>query len=295
MDDYLDMFPFKEVHAIRLKPGELSATVRQRQVSELIIEHRTANSPMLHMLDNLPDCTGFSFSSFLPDTAIVNGYQLPYHCPFIIKAGQSVEVLRRTILNTIGVLVKNEVLSRYLGNMQDCLYSDSDAYQPSENALNPAGFAKIRTILFSLLEEELSAGVEKDCIDNLYFELAGCISSSHRAEFTKKHRSECLKRLKCFLKYAPTEELTLQNLLAATHCTARTLRNLTQHYFGMPPQKLIIVTRMHHIRDYLYKSRETECLHQVLSDLGVSNISRFKMDFKRMFGERVDAFTHKSR
>lgn len=285
MDVYLDTFPFKEAQAIRLTPGKLSTAVRQRHLSACMIEHRTANSPMLHMIENVAEHTGFSFSGIMADTAIINGYQLPQYSPFIIKAGQSVEVVKRTSLNTIGVLVKNEVLTRYLGNRQDCLYVACDKYHASAS---PARFTKIRSILFNLLEEDLSVAVEKDYIDNLYFELAGCISSSYRAEFTKKHRNECLKRLKCFLRHAPIEALTLQNILAVTHCTARTLRNLTNHYFGMSPQKLIIVTRMHYIRDYIHHNQGFESLHQVLSELGVSNISRFKMDFKRMFGESID-------
>ena len=101
-----------------------------------------------------------------------------------------------------------------------------------------------------------------------------------------RKRSQGLKRAIEFIEAAADEAITMDVLCQHCGVSDRTLEYAFRDRFGITPVAYIKATRLHRVRDFLYKRRGTGVkITDAANHWGFWHMGQFSADYRRFFGE----------
>lgn len=136
--------------------------------------------------------------------------------------------------------------------------------------------------------------IEKETIRNiLEFEflhlliqvIAKSVSMPGRSPLTARTH-KALVQIEQSLKYSETPPVTVQDLCAIAGVSERTLQNLFQWKYGIPPMSYLKRVRLNDVRKVLYHEKPGRLkITDIANRRGFWHMGQFAKDYKQLFGE----------
>jgi AraC family ethanolamine operon transcriptional activator len=132
-----------------------------------------------------------------------------------------------------------------------------------------------------LLSDSYSArSIEQKLLDNLLHNAQGAQSS-----YLAPLRQQAAKRAEQYLIANVDKPVTLADLCEAAHASERTLLAGFHEVFGTSPKAFLKSYRLNRVKQDLQKAPPGTTITDVALRWGITHLSRFAADYRRMFGE----------
>jgi len=106
----------------------------------------------------------------------------------------------------------------------------------------------------------------------------------HRARL--QYRASILRKFEEVVQHHLSSELPIPDLCASIGISQRTLENLCNHYYGMPPRRYLATRRLNAVRDHLlHTAAEGESVAAIAARFGFRHPGRFSQTYRGLFGE----------
>jgi AraC-like DNA-binding protein len=105
-----------------------------------------------------------------------------------------------------------------------------------------------------------------------------------------RRREILIRRLRAFVAANPDKALYIPEICEAIGVSDRTLRACCQDYFGMGPNRYLVLRRMHLAHQRLLAVGPGEAtVTEIAMKYGFWELGRFAVEYRRIFGERPSA------
>ena len=129
------------------------------------------------------------------------------------------------------------------------------------------------------LEDELIAGFRR-AIDGSQDNH----SRVYRARL--QYRASILRKFEEVVQHHLSSELRIPDLCASIGVSQRTLEDLCNHYYGMPPRRYLMTRRLNAVRDHLsHAAAEGESIATIAARFGFRHPGRFSQIYRSLFSE----------
>ena len=130
-----------------------------------------------------------------------------------------------------------------------------------------------------IVEDDLIAGFRRT-ID----EMQGNNPRVHGVRL--QHRASILQKFEDIVQHHLTSELRIPDICTSIGISQRTLENICNHYYGMPPRRYLMTRRLNAARDHLLNTAaEGECIATIAARFGFRHPGRFSHIYRSLFGE----------
>ncbi|WP_158262269.1 MULTISPECIES: helix-turn-helix transcriptional regulator [Pirellulaceae] len=107
------------------------------------------------------------------------------------------------------------------------------------------------------------------------------------------HRNDLIRTVRQLIESQPNESLTIDDLVSATRVSERTLRSIFLEFYGLPPQRYLMIRRLNQAHATLRSADpETTTVTNIAARYGFWHFGRFAGAYGKLFGETPSATLH---
>ena len=292
--------PVREESIVQLGPGEFAADVQMATVDDigLLLVGIGVESVGVSVFN--PDCTGFALPVSWTGDYFVNGD--PANPSNLYMPGDLDSFHQRSQSRvTLGVTVPRQPLIKTIAALRGVSIEDV-TLNDRELRLGDAAGAQVRARLAAIIGEACGDRVKRSPreIHNDVFALLTdaylCARPESRSQAEWIRRPERIVRLaeERFME-SRGEPVSLADLCAAAGVSKSTLYPAFQSVCGQPPLAYFQKRRLTRARSILFNAEPARGqVKQAALHLGFTELGRFSVEYRRLFGESPSATLNRS-
>lgn len=172
---------------------------------------------------------------------------------------------------------------------QDFLHVGS----PMRNALE--GLIGLATAPPVAGQAQIASAFEEAFLMAMLFTAENDLSPALRAGALSSACPVAVRRAEAYIDAHLTESICIEDLVAASGVSARSLFEGFRQFRDMSPMRFVKFRRLHRARERLSEPGEETCVSSVATECGFAHFGRFAADYARLFGEAPSATLQEAR
>jgi AraC-like DNA-binding protein len=301
-DDYQARFRGAKIKLVFSRQGKFNARLSWVQLPHLLLVHASESRPRLALMSLKPEQTAVVFSTRLHSIQTWDGSILGSRIFGIYGPGGRLYQWSRGASNFGLISVPTEYLTAQL----KALAGPQFTLPPADSVLHPSrsAAARLRQLHWRVCQlakdkpgifscEKVINGLESD----LLCALANCLTSKayQRVRKTRRRHKNIINRFVDTLAAYRDRPLLTAEICSAIGVSERLLRACCAEFLGISAGKYMRVQRINLVRVALNSSDGNASVASIARRYGFTELGRFAVDYRTIFGERPSATLRRAR